>query len=212
MTTTSSRGRQAAPVAALDERALVRRARDGALPAFAELVRRFEGRLYNFLLRRTRSAADAEEITQETLVRAWQRLAQYDERWRFSTWLFTIGGRLALSTQRRRRRESLVGDASRLGRPDRADPAGAAADRETCRRLWDLADRVLPDGQRTALWLRYAEDLTVGEIAGVMGRTRVSVRVMLHRARRALAAHEARGAPTPVTTESLAGDLVCRGG
>ena len=56
--------------------------------------------------------------------------------------------------------------------------------------IWETADRILTDSQRTVLWLRYAEELSNGEIARVLGRSQISVRVTLFRAREALAAHE----------------------
>lgn len=167
----------------LSNEALAARARLGAVACFAELVRRYEGRLYNFLLRRVRCPADAEDLAQDTFVRAWQRIEQYDPRWQFSTWLFTIGHRLAIA----RRRTPLTN-----GRPDLAagaggDPAEAASRREQAHLLWDLADRVLNDRQRTVLWLRYAEDLSNRDIARVLGTSSVVVRVTLFRARERLA-------------------------
>ena len=80
------------------------RAAQGSHAAFAELVALFEVRLYNFLLRRTRSRTDAEELTQESFARAWQSIKSYDPAWKFSTWLFTIGSRLAVSDHRKQGR------------------------------------------------------------------------------------------------------------
>jgi RNA polymerase sigma-70 factor (ECF subfamily) len=194
---------------------LVSRARNGSLPCFAELVRLYEGRLFNFLLRRTRSAADAEDLVQETFVRAWQRIGQYNPRWQFSTWLFTIARRLAIAQivahERRRQGEAAPACLAHAASGVR-DPAGPLTDREQCRHIWALADRILPETQRTALWLRYAEGLGTKEIARVLGKSRVMVRVTLFRAREALAARRrAEGAPAPAakTTQPLTGELVC---
>ena len=149
---------------------LVRRAQNGSLPCFAELVKRYEERLLNFLLRRTRSAADAEDLVQETFVRAWQRIRQYSPRWQFSTWLFTIARRLAIAqiiAQGRRRQCEAAPTCLAHAASGGPDPAGPVADREQCRHIWALADRVLPETQRVALWLRYAEGLGTSEIARV---------------------------------------------
>jgi RNA polymerase sigma-70 factor (ECF subfamily) len=70
-----------------------------------------------------------------------------------------------------------------------ADPGGELARTEERSTLWSIADRVLESEPRSALWLRYAEDLSVPEIAKVMGRSSVSVRVMLFRARAKLGRH-----------------------
>lgn len=163
-------------------------AQDGSLPAYAELVTRFQGRLYNFLLRRTRRAADAEDLAQETFVRAWQRLKGYDPRWRVSTWLFTIAQRLAVSHHRRQRREFGLAAPESLGAPAADSRAEWRETRAGAGRVWALGERVLSEDQRTAVWLRYAEDLSISEIAVVMGKSHVGVRVCLFRARQALAA------------------------
>ena len=201
------------------ERALVERARAGSLPAFTGLVKRFEGRLFNFLLRRTRCPDDAEDLAQEAFMRAWQNLDRYDARWQFSTWLFTNANRRAIAHHKRAR--PVLASDGLDGHPceDGSAAHRRAADREQYRLIWDLADRLLSETQRTALWLRYAEDLSNADIAAITGRSRVSVRVTLFRAREALAAHERSrrdGRPAVVKdiqaaglTETLTGDLVC---
>ncbi len=113
---------------------LVTRAKAGSLPAFADLVARFEDRLFNFLVRRTGRIADAEDLTQETFVCAWEQIDRYDPRWQFSTWLFTIARRLTVTHYRRAevaRRAMVAADP-----PDRGlDPGQAIADRDHCRHL-----------------------------------------------------------------------------
>lgn len=168
-----------------DEELAVMAQRDH-VSAFAELVSRFESRLFNFLLRRTGSAATAEDIAQEAFLRAWERIGSYDPTWRFSTWIFTIASRMAVSSHRRRRPTGPVEAADRVGRRD-PDPGDAEHVAREGSRLWSLAERVLGEDQHMALWLRYAEDMTIGEIAKVTGRTQVGVRVTLFRARQRLA-------------------------
>ena len=82
--------------------ALVHALRAGAPGSFAALVGRFQKPLYQYLRLRARSAGDAEEILHETFVRAWRHLDRYDDRWRVSTWLYTIARRQTASFYRRR--------------------------------------------------------------------------------------------------------------
>jgi RNA polymerase sigma-70 factor, ECF subfamily len=167
---------------------LVRRARAGSSDAFQELVERYESPLYNFLLRRTACADDAEELAQDAFVRAWRKLATYDDRWTFSTWLFTLARRLAATRGRSPR--SSIGDGAVLdGVPVHADPGEDLARSEERANLWSIVDRVLDEDTRSALWLRYAEDRTMAEIGAILGRSTVAVRVMLFRARLRLAEH-----------------------
>lgn len=156
----------------------------GSKAAFAKLVELFEARLYNFLLRRVGSRSDAEDLTQESFLRAWQRIESYKSKWRFSTWLYTIATRLAISHARK------GPGALRLGDGDRSAPEGRATGvSEGVSPIWKLVDEQLTEEQRTAVWLRYVEDLGIGEIATVLGKSDVGVRVMLFRARAVLAEH-----------------------
>jgi RNA polymerase sigma-70 factor, ECF subfamily len=153
-----------------------------ARDCFGELVTRYQVRLFNFLLRRVRSRQDAEDLTQEAFVRAWERIRSYNPSWRFSTWLFTIGSRLAITRHRRSR--PCAGSPAVESAPQRERPAPAAG----AARIWHLAASCLSEDQHTALWLRYVEDLAIDEISVVMDKSQVAVRVCLFRARQALAA------------------------
>ena len=165
---------------------LAARAAEGSLESYGELVKRFEVRLFNFLLRKTGSRSDAEDLTQEAFIRAWEKIKRYDPKWRFSTWLFTIAARLAVSHHRKRRAGPRWADQVDVG-VDIGPGADRAEDRMNGARLWKMAERVLGHEQHTALWLRYAEDMNIGEIAKVLGKSQVGVRVMLFRARQVLA-------------------------
>ena len=168
--------------------ALARRAQAGDDSGFATLVERLQRPLYRFLAVRTGSAADAEELTQEALLAAWESLARYDAGRPFLPWLYTIARRVAADHRRRcacRPSEPLVGDPE----SGELDPHASSVQSEHRENLWQLATRVLDDEQRSALWLRYVDGLPPGEIGEVLGRGAGSVRVLLFRARRRLARH-----------------------
>ena len=174
-----TRSRSDAASDAVPAEELAVRARAGSRAAFDELVVRFRPQLVAFLARRLADAADAEDAAQETLVRAYDHLAQYDAARPFATWLFAIGKNVAanhaIARTRRDAREQASGPAALA-----VDDASAASD------LWQRAAAVLsPDAYR-ALWLRYAQGLTVREIAGELRRSSVAIKVMLFRARRRL--------------------------
>jgi RNA polymerase sigma-70 factor (ECF subfamily) len=161
---------------------LARRAKQGCRASFTELVHRYAPRLRMFLCRKGRDRHDAEDLVQDTFIKAFQNIGQYDSSWRFSTWLFTIATRLAVSHQRRRRPRH-------EGVQVRVHTHGAAElaqEREQQRNLWAMAAE-LPGGQNQALWLKYGEDLSIREIARAMGKSQVCVKVLLYRARTNLA-------------------------
>lgn len=194
--------------------ALALEARRGSVPAFEELVQRHEAGLFRFLYQRTRDAAAAEDLVQEAFLRAWQKLELFDPRWRFSTWLYTIATNLSVSAHRARGRDpELEGSAPEFtGRSGEPDPAEQAARLDEGRALWDFAAQVLREEERSALWLRYAEERSMEEIGAILGRPAVTTRVLLFRARARLAEalEEAGARPhsrSPLTLGTFASPL-----
>lgn len=184
------------PPATLADEALAVAARAGGhrgLAAFGELVDRYEGRLVSFIARRCGSHHDAEDLAQEAFLRAWSKLHTFDESRRFSVWLFTIAARTATSDWRKRQ-HAKRGEAL-LRPPMEADvPRLTKTDPD----VWGIAERILDCETLSALWLQYAAGLEPAEIGRVLGRTGVGVRVLLHRARKKIAAEIASS--TPATT------------
>ena len=161
------------------EAELVRKAQQGCEAAFGDLVQRFAERLHRFLVARGTSPDDAEDLVQETFIAAYQALDRYDERFAFSTWLFTIGRRLAVSHFRKRKRHGAINEHLPAREAATAEEAGQG--------IWEHARTVLPERDYEALWLRYGEGLATAEIAKVLGVHSLHARVILHRARSRLA-------------------------
>ena len=190
-----------------DDADLVARAKGGCAASAAALAARHQvavvGYAGRLLARCGGSRADAEDVAQESLVRALSRLDRHDPRWPFATWLFAITRRRCLNHLRAERRRA-VRETARAA-PDRSagrdDPQAVAAAREESARLWAVAARALPERQFSALWLRTAEDLPVAEIARVLRRPPATVKVLLFRARRRLASvlGPADGRESPMT-------------
>jgi RNA polymerase sigma-70 factor (ECF subfamily) len=152
---------------------------------FEELVRRFQVSLLHFLIRRTGSRQDAEDLVQETFLVAYRNLARYRSSWRFGTWLFTIASRLASSAKRRRLPDAYR--ARKAHQPRDSGPLANAQVNELRDTLWEAARRNLDGDAFTALWLSYVESMPAEEIGRVLGRNANAVRILLHRARARLA-------------------------
>lgn len=164
------------------------KAQAGSLPSFAKLVERLEERLFNFLIQRTRNHAQAEDLSQEAFIRAWRRIHQYNPQWKFTTWLFTIAARLHMNEQSLARNKRVHQDVQNVSLTAQDhDPSASASDGEQRHTLWSIAEENLKPDQYLVLWLRYAEGMAVKDIAGVLGKTSVTTRVLLFRARNALA-------------------------
>lgn len=162
---------------------LARQAAAGSHAAFETIVFRYSARLLQFMCKRIPTRQDAEDLTQETFIKAYRNIHRFDPQYSLSTWLYTIASRLAISHYRsaRWKMDNLTG-------PDGIDtavesgPETIAHELETRRNLW-LKAKTLKKEFHEALWLRYVEEMTVKEIAGVMNRSQINVRVLLHRAR-----------------------------
>jgi len=177
----------------ISDEALARQSQAGDLAAFEDLVRRYENRIYSFVFQSCGHDADAREVTQDTFVRAFEAIAQFDPRRSFAAWLFTIARRKGIDCFRAR---IPLGGQAAPEQLDPDDPAELLARREEAQALWRRARASLPDGQFQSLWLRYAEDMDIANIARVLGKTQTHVKVLLFRARNTLAAElEARHAP-----------------
>jgi len=163
------------------EKQWLARAREGSPEAFTALVRIYRERLFRFLIVRCGNRDDAEDVLQESLVNAYRYIHTYDDRWRFSTWLYRIALRKASLMSRE---ASVPLDESQLSSMKTPlDEVIAASERAN---LWAVAKKTLGDEIYTALWLRTVEDASMREIAETLGRSVSWTKVSLHRARRAL--------------------------
>ncbi len=151
-----------------------------------DLYRRYRGPVQQYLYRLTGSPDQAEELAQETFIRACAGILTFRGDCSVATWLFRIARNTYLNSRRRPTATRLDTD-ELLAIPDRAgygDPAGRYAASEQ-RNLIAIALGELPEKQRTILLLRDAEGLAYSEIADVLGISLAAVKVNLFRARNA---------------------------
>ncbi|MBM3841535.1 MAG: RNA polymerase sigma factor [Verrucomicrobia bacterium] len=163
---------------------LAERCQTGCRASFEKLVEQFESQIFNFLLRLTGNRHDAEDLTQDTFVKAYQNIHRYQPAYAFAAWLFTIAKRTAFSHFRAAKpMEEIRSDLQ----TDSHDPSTALEKQDDSRSLWELAKKLKPK-QHEALWLRYGEGFSIAEVARIMKTNQIHVKVLLHRARTALAA------------------------
>jgi RNA polymerase sigma-70 factor (ECF subfamily) len=149
----------------------------GEAGAFRVLVERWSPRILAFLTRALGSRTDAEDLAQETFLRAFRAAHRYRAEGRFASWLFRIAGNLARQEMRRRKvRGFFIGGAApddqqaldSLPAPHHFDPEGALHDAET-RAAISMAIARLPDRQRLAVLLRYFEGMQLRQVADALG-------------------------------------------
>ena len=151
---------------------------------FEGFVRAYEGRLRRLVLRRIGDIGDAEEITQETLLRAYQHRASFGTEDELMAWSTVVAQRLVIDRVRVRGRSIAVSDvpeSARLGR----DTAEIVVARHEARAALESLEAI-PTRQAAILWAREVEGLHYEEIAERFGITEPAVRSLLHRGRKAL--------------------------
>ncbi len=166
----------------LSDEALAVKAAEGSRISFEELVSRYSPRLFYFLRHRTQTDQDIEDLVQETFLKAFKNIDRFNPEWKFSTWLYTIAVRQAIS----RFRSIKTAKSSLAATSSNPDPEEIVIQKEESQNIWKLAN-TLTKKQFEALWLHYAEDMPVKEIAKVTKKKSITVRVLLHRARLNLA-------------------------
>jgi RNA polymerase sigma-70 factor (ECF subfamily) len=168
------------PLIGMTDGALVRRTLDGDARAFTELVDRHAAACLRFAGRMLGDRSEAEDVAQETFLRAFKALENYDERLPFRTWLFSIlinRCRTAM-TQRVRRERRIVFDSDALERTSLEAPQESVELREELNR----AIATLSPEQREAFLLRHVEELSYEEIMSVTGAGMSALKMRVKRA------------------------------
>ncbi|MBE3559797.1 MAG: sigma-70 family RNA polymerase sigma factor [Ktedonobacteraceae bacterium] len=185
----SRRGGTGAVVGSLSDTALVELVLNGDQDVFSVLVERYKDAVQNLAYRMLGNTTEAEDVTQETFVRAYTQLSTYKAVHKFSTWLLSIASHLAIDQLRRRRFLALpledvpflewIVDAN-------VGPEQSALQGEQQDEIQKYLQR-LPGKYRAVIVLRYWYDFSYEEIAAALNLTQPLVKARLHRARELLA-------------------------
>ena len=177
-------GSPAEPAAACaDEPVILRAAIAGDAQARDEIVRRHHRRVYAYLYQMTRHREDAEDLTQQTFIKALRHFDRVDPDRPVIHWLITIARRTALNHFRDGPRWS---ELPKETASDTASPARHAENRDRVDQLWEKARRLLTPREFEVLWLRFAEEMAIADLARVVSLTQIHVKVIIHRARNRL--------------------------
>ncbi len=180
---------------AFEDAALLKRVREGEMAAFGPLVRKYQDRVYNAILRMCGNRDDAEELCQETFVKAMENLGTFRQDSRLYTWLFRIATNLTISHRRRSSRgrfyslEAGGGDDEQSLRAQDAladhrqlPPAEAAERADTHRRVLAALGELEVEFQAVVV-LRDMEDMNYEQISEVLRIPVGTVKSRLYRAR-----------------------------
>ncbi len=187
--------RQHPRVAYLDrDRALVEAARRDPT-RFDALYRKYLAQVYSYAYYELGDHHEAEDATERTFLQALAALPRFEERAlpadgegasTFRVWLFQIARNVVANQRRGRRRHRDLPLEAAAVIADPLDVEGRAAVRDEALAAWAAVGR-LPADRRRALVLRFVEEMSTAEIAGILGRSEGAVRVLIHRALRSVA-------------------------
>ncbi len=183
----------------MNERELVEKARSGDFKAFTALINAHSNKIYALARRLSGNDQDAEDIVQDTFLKAIDKIDQFRGEASFGTWLYSIAlneGKSLLAKQKRADLKPIedylpsntaqeLHDGSHLKLFDWKDPHEVFEDGEL-RKVLDEAIDELPYEYRVAFLLRYHEELSIKEIAGIIGESVAATKSRVLRARLAL--------------------------
>ncbi len=178
--------------AGIDEGILVTQSRDGDTQAFGELVRRYEGKIFRLALHITQNREDAEDVLQETFMKAYEHLEQFKGDSKFYTWIVRIAVNQALMKLRRRKTDKSVSLDEQIDTGEDTVVREIAAwgedpeqrfTREELGEILDGAVQSLEPPYRSVFVLRDIEDLSTEETAEALGLSVPAVKSRLLRAR-----------------------------
>ena len=174
----------------LDDQQLVTASKRGDQDAFAQLVHRYQRRIFNLVYRMLQQYEEASEITQETFLAAWQGLPSFRGEARFATWLYRIAYNCALKQLETRKRDwalqaALQADHA-LESKDNFDCANAQIDEHERQAFVQEHLSHLPAKYRIVLILRHLQDMTYEEMAEILTMPVGTIKTHLFRARNLL--------------------------
>jgi RNA polymerase sigma-70 factor (ECF subfamily) len=162
---------------------------------FEALYRKYLAQVYSYAYYELRDHHDAEDATERTFLSALANLPRFEERARpadgegastFRVWLFQIARNAVAERHRRRSRHPEAPLEAAAGVAAPIDLEADAAIHDDAAEAWRAVAR-LPGDRRRALILRFVDEMSTAEIAGILGRSEGAVRVLIHRALRSVA-------------------------
>ena len=160
---------------------LVSRAQGGQKEAFGLLYEEYEERVYRYVFVRTRQVEQAEDLTQEVFVRAFDSIRSYRDRGKpFSGWLFRIAHNLVIDHYRWLAKHRSI-ELADVQPASEEDPVAEVEKRAEIKRILEAVPNLTP-GQREVISLRFGAGLHLAEAAAVMGKSIGAVKMLQHQA------------------------------
>jgi len=160
--------------------------RKGNVQAFSYLVEKYQKLVYTLALKLLKRPEDAEELAQDTFIKAYQKLDSYEGKSKFSTWLYSITYNAGISELRKRRIEFKSLEDQRLSDQDemKMHDYYSETKKEDQEKYLNLALGKLPEDDQVLVTLYYYENQSMDDISEITGLTVSNIKVKIHRARK----------------------------
>ncbi|HPD55240.1 MAG TPA: RNA polymerase sigma factor [Candidatus Paceibacterota bacterium] len=163
-------------------RKLVSQAQHGNAESFGEIYELFVERIYRYIYLKTNNKEEAEDLTQQVFTKAWEALPQFKfYKNPFSSWLYSIARNLIIDFYRKKKPDFSLDGENALDVVDNLDLVEQFAIQEEVQRVLEFINQ-LPSEQKELLLLRFVDDLSYDEIAAIMNKSPLTLRVIQHRA------------------------------
>ncbi|MCI1696771.1 RNA polymerase sigma factor SigW [Aneurinibacillus aneurinilyticus] len=178
----------------ITEQRIIQEAKNGNRDAFAELVDLYKDKVYHVSYRMVGNRQEAEDVAQETFLRVYANLDNYDPQYKFSTWIYRIASNLSIDLLRKRKKnlsiDAEISGAEGVDWHDRLADTGKGPEEEVL--TDELQEEVqgaimgLSPKYRAVMLLRYIEDLSLQEISEAVQLPISTIKTRIHRGREAL--------------------------
>lgn len=169
----------------IDERHIIQRILKGETALYEHLIQAYGQQVFTLIVRMVSNQEDAEELAQDTFLKAFQHLSSFKGNCSFSTWIYSIAYNTAISNLRKRKFDTCTMDPATLaGISDaQVDEALNEESEERIARLNRAIERLNPE-ERTLISLFYYEEKPLNEVALILGLTESNAKVKLYRVRK----------------------------
>lgn len=176
----------------MEDEILVKQFQTGSQRAFDELMKRYERKIFGYLLRSVRNYEDAEELTLEVFFKAYRALSSWQPKAKFSTWLYTIASNLTIDYHRSKSRRPVFIyededeiETKLIATDMSSNPEKQLEDMERGRIIREAVDE-LSSKQKAVFMLTRYEGFQIREVAETLGIAEGTVKIHLHRAMKKL--------------------------
>lgn len=167
-----------------DDLYLIKRILAGDSSGYAELLDKYQTRVYNFVLNIMHNKEEAEEVVQDTFIKVFKSLGSFRHESKFSTWILRIAYNNSLTLLRKKKLSMVdIDSSSQFLQIERVNNIKDQIDQRDIRALLSMAMKVLSQDEKAIVTLFYYNELSIQEICDITGKKVSNVKIVLHRSR-----------------------------